>query len=130
MTLEEKLKSIKVGDTVRLRCGGEVVVTHICNLYKDIHTDGMFWFKDGSRSQTQSPFDIIDVIPAPFGWDTVKQGMGFKRIGTGDFWVFVAFAKEGVVYCNYSAVFVNKDMDIFSWDNYKDVFTRAPEHDI
>jgi hypothetical protein len=132
MTLEEKLKAIKVGDIVKLRCDGECIIDSLSEIY--IHCGPVAWTirRNGKYGiERDCPFDIIDVIPAPFDWDTVKQGMGFKCKTHGYYHRFVAFSEEGV--CGekrYAIMYSLVHDELFRYSSYKDVFTRAPEYDL
>ena len=78
------LSAVKAGDTVKFRCGGKAVVKSIgysTGSY-EIEFDGCTidsWFNDGSfyGNPKKHSIDIIEIIPAPFDWSDVKQGMGF-----------------------------------------------------
>lgn len=57
------LSNVKIGDTLKLRCGGTVVVDYITSrIWSGVHQ----WFDDGTFNKSgSSPFDVIEVIPAP-----------------------------------------------------------------
>ena len=133
------LSTLKKGDKVKFRCGGEVVVEDIrdeksaivyilasnTSEYMGYFTNG-FYFYDRT-----TPFDIIEIIPAPFDWNTIEHGMAFNYKGV---------AADGIVYyigqhltdksrvvveCRYT----NGLHTIYDGVAIKNL-TRAPENDI
>lgn len=84
------LNNLKRGATVKFRCGGEAVVDCIeiepnLNKFKVSYVDNdvcapYIYSEEGTgfgHAGKPSLFDIIEVIPAPFDWKDVKQGMCF-----------------------------------------------------
>lgn len=90
MTID--LTKLKVGDTVKFRCGGQSIANMVekstvsdsffIGFYDN--SSGVSYNKAGDYTVCESPFDIIEVIPlvVPFDWSTVKRGMAFKLSGS------------------------------------------------
>lgn len=70
------LRKLRVGDTVKFRCGGEVLVMGVaCGV------SGLFgvalgkyscdttYCVNGVVSGVSNVFDIVEIIPKPFDWD-------------------------------------------------------------
>lgn len=125
-----KVNGIEVtkGCTVKFRCGGEAVVEKangneikfegcsIANVW-----DGCSSYYSGEKT----PFDIIEVIPPVFDWDTVEQGMAFKdNYGNTCYYVGDDFS------CNTHVIVSNNDNCTDLDCVLKKTLTRAPERDI
>ena len=151
MTKTVDISIVNAGDTVKLRCGGEVVVNNIQhmtshtldNLYRisiegmhhkiGSHRDdcnGFAYFSNGDCASlfidayNHCPFDIVCITHSPFSWRKVKQGMCFKD-RVGDITIFVAhhLTNDAFVVTNNSA---NNDYV----DRRKSYLTRYPEGDL
>jgi hypothetical protein len=134
------LSKARKGDTVHFRCGGSAVLLsfrtgggeYACIEFQD-YQDGAWSYKINGLwgcSNSDYPFDIIAIEPAPFDWSTVKPGMAFKHALTDkaihhfigkslwrDTCVVTAKKSEGVACPECS----HQDTAFL---------TRAPEHDI
>jgi hypothetical protein len=79
------LTKLKAGDSVRI-LDSVIEVERIW--YKPFnvmikfknHYDAMHYFTNGKYNDDgrDTPFDILEIIPAPFDWDKVKQGDAFE----------------------------------------------------
>lgn len=84
------LKDLNIGDTVTFRGGGKAEVRGVkesqygnypynINFTKDPFYVGDSFTKYGKLVRSREhPLDIVKIIPKPFDFDTVKQGMAFK----------------------------------------------------
>lgn len=83
MTID--LSKLKVGDTVRFRCGGDAVVLDVENKcgVSDIIFSGctgrLGYYYDGSfyKDETHA-IDITEIIEKPFDWADVENGQAFR----------------------------------------------------
>lgn len=86
------LKTLKAGDTVKFRCGGEVVVRAINEAGHRSFNHGLRFIGQadsmnynnsglcgGSNDSGNSPFDIVEIIPAPFDFNYIRWGMAFTH---------------------------------------------------
>lgn len=127
------LSTLKKGDTVKLRGGGELrakkdslLSGNSCELSFHGYDATFYFFNDGSFSgMNDTPFDIIEIIPAAFDWDDVEQGMAFMN-DCGDVYYYVADD-----FCNRGYVVISDDERCFNFHCVaKIALTRAPEHDM
>jgi len=134
------------GQKVKFRCGGESVISHYCTpeggiFFEDhCYGQGIKYQNDGrlDRSDTYNngdeihPFDIIEIIPKPFDWDTVKTGDAFTHTyGNESTYWFVGWNPHDL-HAKKMCLTKRVDKDgayeyVQSVINY---LTRAPEHDI
>lgn len=136
------LSKLEVGQTVKFVCGGQAEVKEIeespiirINLVFIEEPDHHYnYMLDGSLTGAYGPriFDIIEVIPKPFGWDTVRTGMAFTHThGKRAIYFYVGWnphdlhAKEICITkkCNADGKYEYMQSAI-------SYLTRAPEHDI
>ena len=132
------LSTLKKGDTVKIRCGGEAVVSEIhishtgnFNITVNDSCYSLSWYKDGTKILNMDWLDIIEIIPAPFDWDTVEQGMAFEYKGDISDGIVYYIGKHltdnsrVVIYCRHA----NNFETIYDGVSIKNL-TRAPEHDM
>ncbi len=61
--MTQDFSALKVGDTVKLRCGGIVQLPDSLEKKERVFGfDCAWWFYDGRFSQSEHPLDIIEVI--------------------------------------------------------------------
>jgi len=132
------LNKVKEGDAVKFRCGGEAVVREInkpgsnsyvvrFNDYED-YASSLFQ-PNGvkhNRSIFTTPFDIIEIIPAPFDWADVKAGMAFEN-EAGEIYYFRCLDFESDTFVIASTHNIKASSVSFCC---KSGITRSPEHDI
>jgi len=130
------LSKLKAGYTVKFRCGGEAVVYTNHNgriLFFDKNNDDYVEYSEGGfiGLDKEHPFDIIEIIPAAFDWDTVKYKDAFIK----------GYGSPGPVYflCHdpadrpnaYVGDLVTKGNCLYNVRSVeKHELTRAHEHDI
>tara|TARA_R110000851_G_C12907756_1_gene548909 strand:- start:354 stop:779 length:426 start_codon:yes stop_codon:yes gene_type:complete len=99
------LSNLKKGDIVKYRSGGESVVDSIkggtIGKAVDVFFDGLkhsvcYHLSGNYFYDEKLPFDIIEVIPAPFDWSTVKNGMAFQTYGKSDTFVYIGLNASGL----------------------------------
>lgn len=138
------LNNLKKGATVKLRCGGEAVVSKIYktsspNAFNLVFNNGnstLTWYNDGIKQLNMDWLDIIEIIPAPFDWDNVKAGMAFissHQASVGDVLIFDCHS-------NFKNNLDGGDCVIVAENNFwdstertvysKEFLKRAPEYDI
>jgi len=126
------LSTLKEGDTVKFRAGGEAVVDY--GFHVDVewfYWERLSWKHNGHHQCgiSDTPFDIVEIIAKPFNWDDVKNGDAF-----------VDDLHEDVVY------YIGRDYTDSDWVvckgnardgctnglffHTKSTLTRAPKHDI
>jgi len=132
------LSTLKKGDTVKFRCGGEYLLKH--ELIKNheltvIRFGGLSinYKKNGDvyGENENHIFDIIEIIPTPFDWDNVEQGMAFRGFDDNSIvWYAASFyTKED----SHVIVFrgLNEDGTLaLPRGAFKSYLTRVPENDI
>jgi hypothetical protein len=136
MTID--LSKGKPGDTLKLRCGGEIVVPEDWREMTGswYSAAGLLpWRKNGTTLQ-KPVFDIIEIISKPFDWKDVKPGMAFIE-ENGHIWLF--FAPGWVTKDSFKTFQQSKEGGYFNnpddfgthprWFIFK-YLTRCPEHDI
>lgn len=140
---EVDLSKLKVGYTVKFLCGGQAGIKNVfdCSehrinlIFKEEPNHKYNYMLDGSATGTCGPrvFDIIEIIPAAFDWDTVKPGMAFTPIiECNKEWTTVWFVSPS---CDKERIIVTKDnrfeaiTGAFSTFDKTDLI-RVPEHDI
>ena len=145
------LSKLKEGDTVKFRCGGEAVVKVIDNTERGIYRYGLTYedafmtatFSEGDRYQVNGsfqgtavkhPFDIVEVIPAPFNWADVKPGMCFTGPYDDSLYYFIGrdpIDPNAHVFTEKDGRTISKASYIYdSYNTSLKQFVRAPEHDI
>lgn len=125
---------IKVRDTVYFRCGGKAVVKEKNDKRGFVFGDYKYYIHysgDGSYLSCvcPHPMDIIRVEPAPFDWDTVKQGMAFKDI-KGCVWIFECWRSRKNLLCKKTCILTKLEFYNETANNQPRHLYRAPEHDI
>jgi len=130
------LNKLKVGYTVKFRCGGEAVIEKIKPMrhysvfllfFEGFDGLSKNYSLNGKSSYTDSPFDIIEIIPKAFDWKDIKWGMAFKDLDSEDYNHTLHYVgtcpKDKTLHVfsgKYSTTGYTKD----------DGLTRTPEHDI
>lgn len=128
------LSKARKGDKVRFRCGGEFTITGKSGEGRLVSISlndgvGADWYCDGRYlSHEDRPFDIVQIIPAPFDWKDVRPGMGFRHPTFKTIWYYVGknVSRHGVSTCSH--VFRENEADKYNW--FGEAMERAPEHDI
>jgi len=134
------------GDTVKFKSGGEVIIRRILGK-KQYHGSYILTFEGCAQNfeyrpngtiifsaADNSPFDIVEIIPKPFDWDTLKNGMAFEYITGAD-----PEPKSGLYY--YIAPCLNyknnhwfssehKQRTARTWSLPASYLKRMPEHDL
>ena len=132
------LSTLKAGDTVKFRAGGESEVVEISKNTHDTiaislspeNDEDMEWFKNGSYLfKSGHPFDIVEIIAKPFNWDDVKPGDAFVDAASNlhifvgvDHRGFHVFETPGNRKDSYIGIMIEK--------NGSEELTRAPKSDI
>jgi hypothetical protein len=134
-----KVNGIEVtkGCTVKFRCGGEAVIndwadnkgnSDTSRIFLDGYDDEeyLIYYNTGKYFEDENnPFDIIEVIPPEFDWNTVKQGMAFiDKAGDIFYYHITMWGAVDWVIC------AEEKDGSGSVDCLKKHLTRAPEHDI
>lgn len=130
------LRKAKAGDTVKFRCGGEAVVKKIkiidgnIYIYFDNKDDAYGYFKNGVRKLANDYLlEIIEVIPAPFDWNTAKKGMAFKYTKDGGIYWFISNPLTQIT--GGWAIFSSCDDGSGATDDLAlYMLVRTPEHDL
>lgn len=133
------LSTLKPGQIVKLRCGGEFELKDNASRSgdwidlifkmgdKNFHNS---WNKDGSFTVSlgHHPLDIVEIIPLPFDWADVKPGMAFLQYPNKVVWYV------GPDYANPLWVVVNEKRNHVGqsslWSLLKNDLVRKPEDDI
>lgn len=129
------LSKLKAGYMVKFLCGGEAEIQNVPNLCEH-RIDLIFtkepshaynYMHDGSMTGAYGPrmFDIIEIIPAGFDWDTVKPGMAFKWTSSDYIYRYIGLNVRGKMVMQR-----NEFNDYDTFDFGTEHLTRAPEHDI
>jgi len=136
------LSKLEVGDTVKFRCGGEekVMCIRAClssganhskafNLSFNVSNKDITTFEiDGECQLYRSFLDIIEIIPKPFDWKDVKQGMAFVMQSGKYRHIFVAKDHRG--FYVFETPDFNKLAYVGIMDDALQDLTRSPENDI
>lgn len=140
-----KVNGIEVtkGCTVKFRCGGEAVVSHVPDGSNRTIQDFGILIEDSKDTSARYRYhsdgrciegkvagrllDIIEVIPPAFDWKDVKAGMAFYINGSIMPWIY---AGKDVTHSNDVRVFI-RDEEYNGWGvDCGHKIIRAPEHDL
>lgn len=131
---EINLKTLNKGDTIVLRCGGEIVVEgipdnapNVCSVR--INGGHLSFYMNGryAAHDIKHSFDVVEIKPARFDWSTVRPGMAFK-------------VPNGTVVYYVGPDIFNPELSVFTrrdiWEGdvlmvcHKNTVVRAPEQDL
>lgn len=132
------LSKLEGGQTVKFFCGGEAVPEDVYEADNGVYlkfkgSRSTYYYCNGSFQAGQKhPFDIIEIVPKPFDWDTVEPGMAFSHEhGAGETYFYVGWNPHGLI---------RKDVCVTKKDPAEDrlaygqscicYLTRTPEKDL
>lgn len=134
--MKVNLKELKAGDTVKLltsdlEVDGVLVKGDIVEISFKGFTTIFAYYKNGRFDDSEkTPFDIIEIIPAPFDWSTVKAGDAFIDEEGKICWYAYPFHKLPEHVIIYTDRNIKYGEACRPRSNFKENLTRAPEHDM